>query len=106
MVGSPRLSTVRLFKYMECDATAICFLRSGEDVGARELLLLLAAAAAADALDVERGRLGAMKWNAGETQSEVEGRNGDENEDVQTRLRLQVAVADSTQFRHVTVRAS
>lgn len=40
---------------MESDATAICFLRSGEDVGAREILLLTA-----DTLDVERGRRGAM----------------------------------------------
>ena len=40
--------------YNESDATAICFLRSGEDVGARGMLGL------DDTLDVERGRLGAI----------------------------------------------
>lgn len=52
---SPRLSTVRLFWYIESDATAICFLSRGEDVGAREMVALTGAA-----LDVERGRLGAI----------------------------------------------
>ncbi len=54
IVGSPRLRTVRLLLYIESDATAICFLRSGEEVGAREMFGL------DDTLEVDRGRLGAI----------------------------------------------
>ena len=51
---SPRLRTVRLLWYIESDATAICFLRSGDDVGALGMLAMLLVD---DTLDDERGLL-------------------------------------------------
>ena len=58
-VGSRRLSTVMLVLYIESPETAICFLSCGDDVGALAM-------GAPDALDEERGRLGAMVGVAGE----------------------------------------